>query len=251
MVEEATVYCGSCGGALSVTARFCRACGASQEDFTAEQQMATPPDPAHTPPPASPQPLQPEPPPRPPQPLAPNPGAWPQSNTTGHPIARGNRAAAYLAIAGGIGMCFMVLYALVYVPLHHDFPVAFGESLQFGDLLALGSGVLAVVLGALALRRAPANPGVTGGVLMLAGVASVILVLVWAFPETLHLDYDFGRPFYFGFVYFCELGKAHFGDSYANGYVQVPLLVSSAAVLVSGCLMAFSRGRRTSSSSWQ
>lgn len=248
MVEETTVYCGSCGGELSATARFCRACGASQEDFTAEQPVATPPSPAPAPALASPRPLQPEP---PPQPLAPNPGVWPQSNATGYPSATGNRAAAYLAIAGGIGMCFLVLYAIVYVPLHHHFPVAFGESLQLGDLLAFGSGVLAVVLGVLALRRAPANPGATGAVLMLAGVASVILVLVWAFPETLHLDYYFGRPFYFGFVYFCELGKAHIGDGYENGYIQVPLLVSSAGVFVAGCLMAFGRGRRASSPTWR
>jgi hypothetical protein len=148
-------------------------------------------------------------------------------------------------------MCFMVLYAIVYVPLHHHFPVAFGESLQLGDILALGSGVLAVVLGVLALRRAPANPGTTGAVLMLAGVASVILVLAWAFPETLHLDHYFGRPFYFGFVYFRELGNAHIGDGYENGYIQVPLLVSSAGVFVAGCLMAFGRGRRASAPTWR
>jgi len=245
MGGETTLYCGSCGGALSASARFCRACGTSQEDFTAEQPQQpapTPPAPAPLP---SPPPLQPAPPPHPPQ-LAPSPGAWPQANANDYPSATGNRTAAYLAIAGGIGMCFMVLYAIVYVPLHHHFPLAFGESLQFGDLLAFGAGALAVVLGVLALRRAPASPGRTGAVLMLAGVASIVLVLVWAFPETLHLDYYFGRPFYFGFVYFCELGKAHIGDGYENGYIQVPLLVSSAAVFVAGCLMALARGRRAS-----
>jgi hypothetical protein len=147
-------------------------------------------------------------------------------------------------------MCFMVLYTLVYLPLHHHFPVAFGESLQFGDLLALGAGALAVVLGVLALKRAPANPGRTGAALMFAGAASTILVLVWAFPETLQLDY-FERPFYFGFVYFSELGQAHIGGGYENGYIQVPLLVSSLAVFVAGCLMAFARNRRASVPSWQ
>lgn len=145
----------------------------------------------------------------------------------------------------------MVLYTIVYLPLHHDFPVAFGESLQFGDLLALGSGALAITLGVLALRRAPSNPVGTGVVLMLAGVPTVVLALLWAFPETFNLDYYFSRPFYFGFVYFCELGKAHIGSSYENGYIQVPLLVCSAAVFVAGCLMAFARGRRAAGPTWQ
>ena len=86
---------------------------------------------------------------------------------------------------------------------------------------------------------------------MLAGLPSVVLVLVWAFPETLHLDYYFGRPFYFGFVYFCELGKAHIGDGYEDGYVQMPLLVSSAAVFAGGYLTAFARGRRATRPAWQ
>jgi hypothetical protein len=245
MVEETTVYCGTCGGTLSATARFCRACGASQEDFTEEQ----PPGFAAAPPVSSPRPLQPEPPPSP-RPAVPSPGAWPRANAAAHSDTTGNRPAAYLAVAGGLGMCFMVLYVLVYVPLHHHFPVAFGESLQFGDLLAFGAGVLAVVLGVLALRRAPTNPGRTGAVLMLAGGASLILVLVWALPETLQLDY-FQQPFYFGFVYFCELGRAHIGDGYENGYVQVPLLVSSAGVFVAGCLMAFAHRRRASVPTWQ
>ena len=134
------MYCGSCGDALSATARFCRSCGASQEGFSKQHAMATPPPVrAPVPAPAHPTPLPPPPPP-------PNPGAWSQSNATG------NRFAAYLAIAGGIGMCLMVLYTIVYLPLHYDSPVNFGESLQFGDLLAFGSGALAVVLGAFALR---------------------------------------------------------------------------------------------------
>jgi hypothetical protein len=233
------VYCGSCGVALSATARFCRSCGVPQEDFTIQAVATPPPTPA---------PPLPTPPPRP-QPLAPNPEAWSQSNATGNLGATGNPFPAYLAIAGGIGMCFMVIYAIVYVPLHYHLPLAFGESLQFGDLLAFGSGALAIYLGALALRPAPANPARIGAVLMLAGVPSVALVLAWTFPETLHLD--FGRPFYFGFVYFCELGKAHIGNGYENGYVQVPLLVSSATVFVAGCLMAFARRRHAVDPVWQ
>ena len=147
-------------------------------------------------------------------------------------------------------MCFMVLYAIVYLPLHYDEPLNFGESLQFGDLLALGSGLLAILLGGLALRRVPSAPARTGAVLMLAGLPTLVLVLLWAFPETFNLDYFCPRPFYFGFVYFSDLGKAHFGDSYANGSLQVPLLVSSAAV-TAGCMMVFARGRRTSTPAWQ
>lgn len=141
----------------------------------------------------------------------------------------------------------MVLYAIVYLPLHHHFSLAFGEPLQFGDLLPLGSGALAILLGVLALRRAPSNPAATGAVLMLAGVPTIVLLLLWAFPETFHLDYYFSRPFYFGFVYFCELGKAHVG----SGYIQVPLLVCSTAVFVAGCLMAFARRQHTVGPSWQ
>ena len=239
MAGEMTVYCGSCGEALSPTAQFCRSCGAPQKDFTAQQPVvAQPSAPAPVPPPLNP-------PPPPPQPLAPNPGVWSQPSETG------NRSAAYLAIAGGIGVCFMVLYTIVYLPLHHHFPLAFGEPLQFGDLLAFGSGAVAIVLGVLALRRAPASPARTGAALILAGALPLVLVLVWAFPETLHLDYYFDRPFYFGFVYFCELGKAHIGDGFENGYIQVPLLVSSAAVFVAGCLMAFARRRRAVGPAWQ
>ncbi|HWA54669.1 MAG TPA: hypothetical protein VG816_10890 [Solirubrobacterales bacterium] len=156
-----------------------------------------------------------------------------------------------MAILGGVGMCFMVIYAIVYVPLHDHFPFAFGEPLEFGDILTFGAGVLAICLGALALRRAPAHPGRSGALLMLAGVLPTVLVVVWALPETLHLDYFFGRPFYFGFVYFCELGKAHIGSGYTNGYVQVPLLVSSALVLLAGCTMAFGRRQPAVGPGWQ
>ena len=76
-------------------------------------------------------------------------------------------------------------------------------------------------------------------------------MVFWAFPETFNLDYYFSKPIYFGFVYFSPLGKAHIGDAYENGYLQVPLLVSSAAVFVGGCLMAFARGRRAPGPTWQ
>lgn len=254
MVGEASVYCGSCGGALSASARFCRACGASQEEF-ATQEADAPPPPAPAPEPASAPHVSTAPQQQPkalidqdfvatPPPVAPSAGLAPQ------PQSSAITTASVLAIAGGIGMCFMVLYAIVYVPLHHHFPFAFGEPLEFGDILAFGAGFLAICIGSLALRRAPASPGRSGALLMLAGVLPIVLVVVWALPETLHLDYYFGRPFYFGFVYFCELGKAHIGSGYVNGYVQVPLLVSSAAVLIAGCVMAFARDQRAVGRSW-
>jgi hypothetical protein len=249
MVEETTVYCGSCGGALSATARFCRACGVSQEDF-ATQEADAPPPPALAPPVATaPQPepnslinqtVIPTPPPAVPR-VSPAPQSHSSAITT----------AAVMAIAGGIGMCFMVLYAIVYVPLHHHFPFAFGEPLEFGDILALAVGVLAICIGMLALRRAPTSPGRSGAPLIVAGALPIVLVVVWALPETLHLDYYFGRPFYFGFVYFCELGKAHFGSAYENGYVQVPLLVSAAAVFLAGWVMVFARPQPAAGPSWQ
>jgi hypothetical protein len=251
MGEETTVYCGSCGGELSATARFCRACGAPQEEFTAEQPPATlPPAPAPSPPPPAPMAPRPAPPPPVPAPSA-SAAAWSQSNAVSSSGATGNRVAAYLAILGGLGLCFMVLYAIVYVPLHHHFPFAFGEPLALGDILAFGVGLLAICIGALALKRAPTSPGRSGALLIAAGLLPIVLVAVWALPETLHLDYDFGRPFYFGFVYFCELGKAHIGSGYVNGYVQVPLAVSSALVLLAGCTMALARRQPAVVTSWR
>jgi hypothetical protein len=148
-------------------------------------------------------------------------------------------------------MCFMVLYAIVYLPLHYDSPVNFGEPLYFGDLLACCSGVVALTLGVLALRRAPSRPRRAGMVLILAGLPTLLLAVFWAFPETFNLDYYYPKPIYFGFVYFCQLGNAHIGDAYENGYIQVPLLVSSAAVFVGGCLTAFARGQRVTGPTWQ
>jgi hypothetical protein len=267
MVEEASVYCGSCGGALSASARFCRACGASQERFATQEAEAPPatppaPEPGPAPPLAAPPPVaavpQPEPNSQIGQTALPKPPpVAPRFGTATEPRSSALTTAAVLAIAGGVGMCFMVLYAIVYVPLHHHFPFAFGEPLEFGDILAFAVGVLAICIGTLALRRGPASPGRSGALLMVAGLLPIVLIAVWAFPETLHIDYYFGRPFYFGFVYFCELGKAHFGggypgsDGYENGYVQVPLLVSAAAVLLAGCVMAFARPRRAPAPSWK
>jgi hypothetical protein len=250
MVEEATVYCGSCGGALLATARFCRACGASQEEF-ATQEADAPPSPGAAPGPF----LATAPSPQPnslvDQRLVPQSQLGAPSVAAPQSRSSAVTTAAVVAIAGGIGICFMVLYAVAYVPLNHHFSFAFGEPLEFGDILAFGAGLLAICLGTRAFMRAPANPGRSGALLMVTGVLPIVLVVVWALPETLHLDYYFSRPFYFGFVYFCELGKAHIGGGYVNGYVQVPLLVSSALVLLAGCTMAFARRQRAIGPSWQ
>jgi hypothetical protein len=143
-------------------------------------------------------------------------------------------------------MCLMVLYTIVYYPLRHDSSVNFGESLQFGDLLAFGSGALAVWLGLLALRRWPSNPRNNGIVLMLAGAPTLILLLLWAYPETFNLSF-YPLPFYFGFVYYSDLGQAHIG----SGYVQIPLLVCSVAVVLAGYLIGFARSRRPAAPGWR
>lgn len=242
MVEEANVYCGSCGEALSASARFCRACGAPQDLATQEAEAHPPPAPSLAParpPQRSPLDL-----PSVPQPPAVAPGAGTlqraRSSTT-----------TLLAIAGGIGMCFMVLYTIVYYPLHYHLDVFFGESLHFGDLLAFCSGVAAILIGGLALRRGPSGTGRFGAALIAAGLPTLALTVFWAFPETFNLDYYFSKPAYFGFVFFSPLGNAHVGHAYENGHLQVPLLVSSAAVALGGCLMLFARGRSTGPPTWR
>ena len=101
----------------------------------------------------------------------------------------------------------MVLYAIVYLPLHYDAPINFGEPLYFGDLLAICSGGVAITLGVLGLRRASSRPGSAGAILILAGLPTLILVVFWAFPETFNLDYYFSKPIYFGFVYFARWAR--------------------------------------------
>lgn len=157
------------------------------------------------------------------------------------PSARGSttlRAGAILAILGGAVMILMVLEATLYYPLQHDYRFNYGESLQFGDLLAFGSGLAAVLIGALVLRRPPAQPLASGICLVAAGVPTLLLAVVWAFPETFNLT-SYPQPFYFGIVYFAELGKAHVGD----GYPQIPLIASCLAVIVAGVLVAIEPGR--------
>jgi hypothetical protein len=222
MPGESTVFCGSCGGELTATARFCRSCGASQGP------AALPPEKPRTPAPT----------PR----AAPTPTASFQS--TAAPVGTRSPAratGAFLAIADGIGVCFMVLYTLVYLPLHYHTSILFGEGPQVGDVLAFSCGVLAISLGVAALRRSASSYRGTGVAIAAVGLPVLVLCLVWTFAETLGLDYNFGRPFYFGYVYFARLGIIHFGGSYESSYVQVPLLASSVAVLLGGILIAGAR----------
>lgn len=232
------MYCGSCGEALSATALFCRSCGASQDDFATQETVAPPPPapllaPRIAPalPPRSRAPSQ--------RPVGPRVGAPAQSRSSA------DTTAAVLAIAGGSGMCFLVLYAIVYLPLHYGLPVNYGGSLQFGDMLTFGSGAVAIVVGALALLRPISNRGRAGTALVLAGMATIFLVMLWAYCYT--FDIYPPEPFYFGAVYFTDLGQARVG----SGDLQVPLLASSTAVFIAGCLLTLARGQRASGPGWQ
>ncbi len=196
------MYCGSCGTELRAGARFCRACGRPQ----AAAAGATFP-----------------PPPPPPPPLPPPPGA---AVGEARPVA-----AAALAILGGAGLCFLVLYATVYQPLHLGFPVNFGDPIDGGDVLALLSGAAAIAIGVLFLTR-PVNRSLFAVLLVAAGLPTLLLSVMWTFPDTFHVD-TYSHHVYSGFVYFAEFGHAEIGSR----YVQV-LLLASCSLLVAGGLLA-------------
>jgi hypothetical protein len=230
----ATVYCGACGAELSGTAKFCRACGSPQEQFsesetevpiTAVTKVKAP----IAPPPAA---AAPQPPP-PLPPAAAVPVAAPAPRT--HSGGGFDAVASLLAIAGGLGMAVVFIYTIVYYPLHNGYSVNFGESIKFGDLLAIVSAVAAITIGVLAVQRPPANARATGVALIAAGVPTLALTLLWGLPETFHLT-TYPQPFYFGFVYFSDLGHTYVD----NGYLQVTLAASSAAVALAGLLIAAS-----------
>lgn len=205
----ATVYCGACGAGLTETARFCRACGTAQ---LAEPPAAAPPRPA------APQPAAPPPPPT----------AWPpagaRSPAATGPLAGAELVAAALAIVGGAAMCFLVLFAVVYSPLHDDYSVNYGIGVRFGDVLAFCSGLVAIAIGGLILARRPGNPTGRGIWLVVAGTPTLIVTLMWVFGSTLDLT-TYPLPFYFAFVYFTDLGVVHLGDHY------LPLVVLAACAM--------------------
>ncbi len=145
------------------------------------------------------------------------------------PLTALDTTAAVLAILGGLTICFVVLYAVFYLPLHDDFPVNYGESPRIGDLLALVSGLVAIAIGALLITGRPGSAGVRGALLLAAGVPTLIMALLWAFPLTFHLSL-YPVPFYFAYLYFTDLGVVHIG----SGYVPLPLVAACAMVIAAG-----------------
>lgn len=198
------VYCGDCGTSLGETAKFCRACGSAQ---------------------AAAIPAQPLPPLRAP------------AVAFVSPVARSPSAmevvAAVLAMVGGVAMCFATLYAVIYLPLHNEYAINYDQSPRLGDVVALVSGLVAVAIGSLLLVRRPANPTATGIWLVVAGTPTLIMALLWAFPETFDLTV-YPTPFYLAFVYLTDLGIVHLG----NGYVPLPLVIGCAMVIAAGFAIA-------------
>lgn len=198
--SAAPAYCGACGTKLNAGAKFCRSCGSATPLAAAQQ-----PHPA--------------------------PGGYPAPGSITHAGAAGNPLAAWLAIVGGATMCFITLYAIFYYPLHHEAPVNWGQEVRFFDLLALGSGIAAIAIGALTLKR-PGNDAGRGIWLAVAGAPTLIVALLWAFWEPLHLTL-LPVPFYFAYVFFTDIGVAHIDSA----YVPVPLVLACAMVVLAGVLL--------------
>ncbi|HEY6731075.1 MAG TPA: zinc ribbon domain-containing protein [Solirubrobacterales bacterium] len=189
----APAYCSACGTKLNEGAKFCRSCGNPQQPLAAWSPAA--------------------------------PG---QVSTR----SAGNPLAAWLAIIGGATMCFIALYAVFYLPLHDDYPVNYGESLRLGDVVAVVSGLVAVAIGILTLKRPTDSVGREIW-LILAGAPTLIVSLVWAFGDELNLSL-YPLPFYFAFVFFTDIGVAHIGPA----YVPVPLVLACAMVIAAGVMLA-------------
>jgi hypothetical protein len=210
-----TGYCEACGASLSGDAKFCRSCGAARPVSTAQ----APP----TPPPASTATAT-------PPPVAV--GMVPPVPSSRPAVSAAARFGAVLAIVGGLGMCFVTLYAIAYLPLHHHEPLNYGGSLQFGDLLALGSGLVAMAIGIHLITGRPGSAAVRGVLLALAGMPTLVLAVLWAFPSASHFTV-FPTPFYFGLVYFTDLGLAHTSSSVLSiPLVGACLIVIAAAIVV-------------------
>lgn len=187
-------YCGACGTRLSAGAKFCRSCGSAQPLAAG---------------------------------LHPAPVAFGADRTA----VPGNLLAPWLAMIGGAAMCFISLYAVFYLPLHNDYPVNYGQSVRFLDILAFGSGLAAIVIGALLLKRPGGRTG-WGIWLTLAGAPTLVVALIWAFADPLNLSI-FPLPFYFAYVYFTDIGVAHMGPV----YLPVPLVLGCAMVVSAGVLL--------------
>lgn len=239
----ATVYCGSCGAALSETAKFCRACGSSQEALaTPAAGPASPPPP----PPASPPPSQPPGPPLPPVTAGPPPPGYAPPPPPGPPppaylATRADSAtpiAAVLSLIGGVGICALALYILAYLPLRHDLAYVYHDLPRLSDLLALATGLTATVLGVQLLRRAIANPPRAGLILLAVSVPALVLTVIAIFPDTFGIGY-YSRPFYLGYNYWQDV--LSFDVDYR--YIPTPLLVSLIAAVLGGVTMLFAPRR--------
>lgn len=210
-----TGYCETCGANLGEDAKFCRSCGAARPVSPAQAPPTPPPAPTATLPP-------------PPAPV----GMAPPAPSSRRAVSATARFGAILAIVGGLGMCFVTLYAIVYLPLHYHEPLNYGGSLQFGDLLALGSGLVAVAIGIHLIIDRPGSATVRGVLLALAGTPTLVLAVLWAFPSASHFTV-FPTPFYFGLVYFTDLGLAHTSSSVLSiPLVGACLIVIAAAIVV-------------------
>jgi hypothetical protein len=137
--------------------------------------------------------------------------------------------AAVAALVAGAALCFIVLYATIYLPLHYDESVNYGQSIRFFDLVALASGLGAIAIGILLLTRRGGSTAPLGIGLLAAGVPTLVLALLWSFPETFHLSF-YPVPFYFAYVYFTDLGVVHIGD----GYVPLPLVIACGTLIAAG-----------------
>jgi hypothetical protein len=126
-------------------------------------------------------------------------------------------------------MCFIALYATVYLPLHYGAGVDYGQSPRLGDIVALVSGAVAIAIGVLILTRRTRNLVSSGVWLVAAGVPTSLAVVVWAFPETFHVSV-YPLPFYYAYVYFTDIGGVDTGQ----GYVGLPLLAACAIVTAAG-----------------
>ncbi len=215
-MNMSTVYCGTCGASLSETAKFCRACGNAQATpYQAPQAPA--PEPA-------------------PPPLQANPVAVAARQSP----SASDVLVGLLAIVGGVAMCFITLFATIYQPLHHDFSVNYGESVRLGDVVAFASGLVAIAIGRFFVTARPGNRKSRGTWLVVAGTPTLIVALLWSFPEAFNLSL-FPLPFYFAFVYFPDLGTVHIG----SGYVPLPLVIACAMVVAAGCLIVSQSSGRT------
>jgi len=215
----ATAFCQACGASLGKNAKFCRACGTPLQVAAAAPPTPPAPDSQDPPPPRT----------YPPVVMPPPPVPSPQA-AAASPAASG---AAILAIGGGLGMCLITVYAIIYRPLHFHDPVNYGESLQFGDLFLLIAGLAAIAVGVSMFAGRHGNQSGRAALLALAGIPALVLTVLWSFPVTFHLSVFPEQPFYFGIVFFSEFGNVHVGQ---DGEVPAPLLLSCLAVVVAALL---------------